>query len=208
MKNSSRLVFIFLLFASITFTSNAQDEDEKDLNNGTLEEQFDYVYDKSNKYNYNNKTYKVVRAEWIQSLKSHSLDSLAEVHKSLSASENTIATQKSEIEKLQTNLNNTQATLDTTREEKDSMALLGLQMSKTGYNMLLWGIIAALMIALLIFIYKFKNSHVVTKEAQERLVEVQEEYDNHRSVALEREQKVRRQLQDELNKRKHGNQSH
>ena len=34
--------------------------------------------------------------------------------------------------------------------------------------------------------------------------EVEEEYDEHRKKALEREQKVRRQLQDEINKQKKG----
>ena len=82
------------------------------------------------------------------------------------------------------------------------MALFGLQMSKTNYNVLLWSIIGILLVLLVFFIYKFKNSNSVTREAKKSLVETEEEFEDHRRVALEREQKVRRQLQDEINKQK------
>ncbi|MDX1316484.1 MAG: tRNA (guanine-N1)-methyltransferase, partial [Xanthomarina gelatinilytica] len=49
---------------------------------------------------------------------------------------------------------------------------------------------------------KYKNSHVITKEAKKALEEIEVEFEEHRKTALEREQKVRRQLQDELNKQK------
>ena len=82
------------------------------------------------------------------------------------------------------------------------MALFGMQMSKGGYNGLMWTIIAALLILLLFFIYKFKNSNAVTKQAKKSLLETEEEYEEYRRNSLEREQKVRRQLQDEINKQK------
>ena len=82
------------------------------------------------------------------------------------------------------------------------MSLLGLQMSKTSYNILMWTIIGGLLTLLLIFIFKFKNSNSVTKAAKKALAETEEEFEEHRRSALEREQKVRRQLQDELNKQK------
>ena len=96
----------------------------------------------------------------------------------------------------------TQDTLTATNTEKDSMALFGLQMSKTSYNMLMWAIIAGLLVLLITFIYKFKNSNSVTKDAKSALAEIENEFEEHRRNALEREQKVRRQLQDELNKQK------
>ena len=82
------------------------------------------------------------------------------------------------------------------------MALFGIQMSKGGYNALMWTIIAALLVLLMFFIYKFKNSNATTKQAKKTLLETEEEYEEYRRNALEREQKVRRQLQDELNKQK------
>jgi hypothetical protein len=66
----------------------------------------------------------------------------------------------------------------------------------------MWSIIGALLALLIFFVYKFNNSNVVTKEAKLALSEMEEEFEEHRKVALEREQKVRRQLQDEINKQK------
>ena len=54
----------------------------------------------------------------------------------------------------------------------------------------------------LFFIYKFRNSNAVTRAAKKSLEETELEFEEHRRTALEREQKVRRQLQDELNKNK------
>jgi hypothetical protein len=66
----------------------------------------------------------------------------------------------------------------------------------------MWSIIAALFALLLFFIYKFKNSNTLTRQAKFKLEEVESEFEEHRRIALEREQKVRRQLQDEINKNK------
>ncbi len=51
------------------------------------------------------------------------------------------------------------------------------------------------------FIYKFNSSNVLTTEAKKAFQDLQVEFDNHKKSAREREQKLARQLQDELNKR-------
>jgi LPXTG-motif cell wall-anchored protein len=75
-----------------------------------------------------------------------------------------------------------------------------MQMSKTGYNSLMWAIIAGLLGLLLFFIFKFKHSNVITKETKNSFSELENEFKEHRRVALEREQKVKRELQDLINK--------
>lgn len=130
------------------------------------------------------------------------MDSLKTVHKNLSETQAVVKTQAKEISDLKANLSNTQTDLDQTNTEKDNMALFGMQMSKTNYNVLMWSIIGGLLALLILFIYKFKNSNDITREANKNLAEIEEEFDEHRRTALEREQKVRRQLQDEINKQK------
>jgi len=75
-------------------------------------------------------------------------------------------------------------------------------MSKAIYKMVMWFIIAVLLALLAYFIYKFKNSNTITREAKKSLLDIEEEFEEHRKTAVEREQKVRRQLQDEINKQK------
>ena len=75
-------------------------------------------------------------------------------------------------------------------------------MSKTSYSLIMWLLIIVLLALLILFIYKFNNSNSVTRIAKNNLADIEEEFEEHRRYALEREQKVRRQLQDELNKQK------
>lgn len=204
MNQLKLLVLIILISISSTNTyaqSNQepnQEEETLSLNSGSIDNQFEFVIRRSNRY----QDYKVVKTNWLYTLKAHVIDSLKAVHDELDSTNLVVSEQQKEINDLKTNLSTTQASLDATNKEKDSMALFGMQMSKSGYNMLMWIIIAGLLALLVLFIYKFKNSNAVTKQAKKSLAEIEEEFEEHRKVALEREQKVRRQLQDELNKQK------
>lgn len=195
-------IFIFLFsFTAVAQTETAEEDDKLSLDSGTLENQFEYLTKRSNNWrDQRGQSYEVVRNEWIAKLKSHTLDSLKVLKKELLDTQNKVSSQSQEVEQLKSSLSNTKTNLEETNQEKDSMSLFGLQMSKGGYNTLLWSIIAGLLAFLFFFIFKFKNSNAVTKEAKLKLEEIEEEFEEHRRNALEREQKVRRQLQDELNK--------
>jgi hypothetical protein len=200
----SLAVLICLFLGTLgSFAQTTQEEETLSLDSGTIDNQFEYVIQKSSSWNdERGQPYKVMKRKWLYDLKSHTLDTLKAIHKELLDTQTIVLTQSKEITELKANLITTQGDLDKTVSEKNSMSLFGLQMSKTGYNVVMWTIIAALLAFLLFFIYKFNNSNVVTKDAKHALEEMEEEFEEHRKIALEREQKVRRQLQDELNKQK------
>ena len=190
---------LFFIVANAQQKTTEEDEDDTlSLTEGTIDNQFEYVIQKS----YNYQDYKNVKKTWLYQLKAHTLDSLKAIQNDLKTTQNTVDSLAQEITTLKSNLSETKTTLAETNEEKDNMALFGLQMSKSNYNVLMWSIIGVLLVLLLFFIYKFKNSNSVTREAKKSLVETEEEFEEHRRTALEREQKVRRQLQDEINKQK------
>ncbi|MCH4553024.1 MULTISPECIES: tRNA (guanine-N1)-methyltransferase [Aestuariibaculum] len=190
-------VFSFLFTATL-FAQTENDEDKLSLNSGTIDNQFEYAIQRSNNY----QDYKVIKKTWLYTLKAHTLDSLNAIQKNLNDTKAVVNTQAKEIDNLKASLSETQNTLNETNLEKDSMSLFGIQMSKGSYNVLMWSIIGGLLVLLVVFIYKFKNSNIITTEARKALSEIEEEFEEHRKVALEREQKVRRQLQDEINKHK------
>lgn len=190
--------FTLLCLTTAFAQDNSTDDDKLSLSEGTIDNQFEYVIRRSNNY----QEFKVVKKTWLYELKAHTIDTLNALHKELSDTQATVNSQSNEINQLKTDLSNTKTNLENTNKQKDSMALFGMQMSKGGYNALMWAIIAALFALLLLFIYKFKNSNSVTKQAKRTLLETEEEYEEYRRNALEREQKVRRQLQDEINKQK------
>ena len=204
MRYLNTFLLLICLLACLNFSqaqtqSNAaQSEPKLSLNEGTIDNQFEYVIRRSPRW----QDFKNVKTTWLYALKAHTLDSLKALHKQLDDTKTVVTTKQTEIDELKTNLSSTQSTLDATNIEKDSMSLFGLQMSKTAYNTLLWSVIAGLFAMLLFFIFKFKNSNSITKSARKALDETEQEFEEHRRTALEREQKVRRQLQDEINKQK------
>ncbi|EMQ94173.1 hypothetical protein D778_00888 [Xanthomarina gelatinilytica] len=191
-------------FNTLQAQTETSDEDDKlSLDNSTINNQFEYVLQKSGDFRgTNGSMYEAVKRSMLTTLQAHTNDTLKTLRKDLADTQAMVKTQANEISELKTNLSNTQASLEITTNEKNNMSLFGLQMSKSSYNVLMWSIIGILLAMLMLFIYKYKNSHVITKEAKKALEEIEVEFEEHRKTALEREQKVRRQLQDELNKQK------
>lgn len=206
--NPIKSLFFIVFTCLISFTSFSQTkqvDETLSLYKGTIDNQFEYVLKKSGNFKgTNGQPYEAVKRSMILALRAHTIDSLKTVHKNLAETQAVVKNQAKEISDLKANLSNTKTDLDKTNSEKNNMALFGMQMSKTSYNVLMWSIIGGLLALLLFFIYKFKNSNAITREANSNLAEIEEEFDEHRRTALEREQKVRRQLQDEINKQKKG----
>jgi hypothetical protein len=196
----------FSLFALIVFTAHSQTTDETEelsLSSGSIDSQFEYIFRKSGNFKgTNGQRYEAVKQTWLLTLKANVLDSLKTTYQNLDNLEATVVSQAKEIEDLKLNLSNTQTKLDNTIAEKDSMQLFGMQMTKPNYSLILWSFIGMLSALLLFFIYKYRNSNAITKQAKLTLAETEEEFEEHRRVALEREQKVRRQLQDMINEQK------
>ncbi|XMO86705.1 tRNA (guanine-N1)-methyltransferase [Algibacter sp. AS12] len=204
-KSLCLLIFSCLISFNSFSQTTTEDDDQLSLYKGTIDNQFEYILKKSGNFKgTNGQPYEAVKLSMLLALRAHTLDSLKTVHKNLAETKAVVSSQAKEILALKANLSNTQSDLETTNSEKNNMALFGMQMSKINYNVLMWSIIGALLALLILFIYKFKNSNAITRKANHNLAEIEEEFDEHRRTALEREQKVRRQLQDEINKQKKG----
>lgn len=190
-----KIQFITLITILISTFSFAQEPVQED---SSIVGQFDKIYRTSTTY----QTYKVISKEKYLQLKQNVLDSLKESKKILIEKENLLKVEKDNIQKTQNTLSKTQLDLETALNKENSMSLFGLQLSKTSYNLILWAIILLLFFGLLYFAYQFSKNNIVTKDALNNLVDVEQEFEKYRKKSLEREQKLRRQLQDEINKQK------
>jgi len=188
-----------LLFSFSAIAQNNPNEVKPSLNSGTIDSQFDYLYKKSPKW----EDYKSVKINNLFKFKKNISDSLKLGREKLREANATIAAQSSEIETLKADLGNTNNNLSAVTKEKDSISFLGIPMSKTGYNTILWSIIGVLAAATALFIGKFKRSNVITVDAKKGKAEIEEEFESYRQRSIEREQKLRRELQDEINKQKY-----
>lgn len=199
-------VLLALLILPVRLVQGQQDEAEQlSLDEGTIDSQFEYLYKRSGNYNAEGKRYEVVRLINLNKLRQNVIDTINEANKTKAELKATISTHETSITALNKQLEDTKSNLSAVTDEKDSISLLGAMVSKSTYNFILWTVIAALLLLLFLFIYKFRNSNYLTQEAKTKLSDLEIEYENHRRRALEREQKISRQLQDEINKYKKSN---
>ena len=162
----------------------------------TIEGQFDELVDKSGNW----EKFKLVKKESIYTFKKTLLDSIKGQKSLLREKLDTISVQSSRIKELNLNIQNLQSELDKEKNRNDSIDFFGLTIEKGVYSIIVWGIIAVLTILLVIFISRYTSSNSITRGALKDLEDLQNEYEEYRTKAIEREQKVRRQLQDEINK--------
>jgi len=190
---------LFIILFSFAIAINAQEkETEQTTTSGTIENQFDYLINKSNKY----KNYKVVKRESLFQLKKAVNDSLNLVKKDLKSTKIVLKEKEIEITTLTNSLSQTKKVVVELNNQKDSINFFGMLISKPVYNTTLWTIIGVFFAALLFFIFKFNNSNTTTKEINNKFLELEKEYEDHRQRSLEREQQIRRKLQEKLNKHK------
>lgn len=200
MKIAKTLFIAFCIMAFANIETHAQDSGS--LDEGTVESQFQYLEKKSGNYRANNIRYEVVRLFDLNKLRENVLDSINANSKNITELKATIAENENEINSLKTQLEETTNNLKTLTAEKDSISFFGVLLSKGAYKAIMWSTVFILLLLLLFFINRFRNSNFLTQQAKTALADLEQEYEQHRRRALEREQKISRQLQDELNKKK------
>lgn len=184
---------LIVLFMSMTAFSQGVQKDTL-----TLPEQFDKIYRTSTSY----QEYKVISKAKFQNLKTNVTDSLNILKKEVLNKDQLISSQRDSIRDIKKVSDTFQTNLNLTVAEKNNINFLGIGFSKSTYNIIVWSLIILLTIFLLYFSYKYKNSYEVTSEAKSNLEEVEQELATYKKKSLEREQKLRRQLQDEINKQR------
>ena len=166
----------------------------------TVIEQYDQVIESSGNYKNGAKRYKVIERTKLDRYRVQLTDTVTTLKTEITTLNKHIGDQTSEIASLNTNLTNTKTSLENTNLEKDSMNFFGSLMSKGSYQTMMLSIIGVLFLGLLLFIFRFKNSNSLTYEAKRKLEELELDFDDYKRKALEKEQKLGRQLQDERNK--------
>jgi preprotein translocase subunit SecF len=190
----------FLLLFSFIFITTAVycQANKKFIDTGSVKNQFDYLLNESNNF----QEFKVVKQQWILKLKSNVSDSISKTKITFSNNVKIISEQLKEIDSLTNEVASITNEFEKLNTEKQQVSFLGIKLEKSLYKSLTYTLILIFIGLFLFYFFKFKQSNVQTKEAKLSLKEVEEEYDEHRKKALEREQKIMRKLQDELNKQK------
>ena len=186
-------LFTAILFISISFAQKTKDTGETSIRG-----EFDRLYRVSTNY----KEYKVINKEKFLDLKQQVLDSSKASQNLLIEKNNLLKALELDNKKNLDVLTRTELTLETALQKENSISLFGIQLSKFIYNLLLWTLILLLLVLVIYLSFKFQKNNFLTKRAEQNLKNVEYEYEQYRKKALEREQKLRRTLQDEINKQR------
>lgn len=188
MKN----LFFFLGLSLILFQFNISAQEETPQG---LLENYDEIIDQSNNY----EDYKVVKKLRLKNFRNSLSKKLDELDKEIENYKSQLQEEENKIIDLQNQLEATQNNLDETTAQRDQILLFGSPISKEVYQTTMWGIIGALIILLILLLIKFKANNSATNEAKKQLETVDKEFEEYKRKALEKQQKLGRELQDQKN---------
>ena len=186
-------LFIFCLLMSVNTFSQKTKNDTL-----SLSKQFEQVYSRSSSY----KDFKVIRKSTFQNLKKNTLDSIKIIDEKLKIESQKNTGLEQEISsfakiRLEQDLELSEAIL-----EKKTISFVGLKLKKNTFKIIIWGIFLTLIILICYLSYKLKDGVKITSQAKKELTRVEEEFNSYKKKSLVRDQKLRRQLQDEINKQR------
>ena len=189
----SLYLFIFCLFVSVnTFSQKAKNDTLP------LSKQFEQVYSRSSSY----KDFKVIRKTTFQDLKENTLNSIKSIDEKLKIE----SLKNTRLEQEINNITKTHLELDLKLSnailEKNTISFIGLKLKKNTFKIIIWSIFFMLIILICYLAYKLKDGVKITSQAKKELTIVEEEFNSYKKKSLVRDQKLRRQLQDEINKQR------
>ncbi|MEK6492624.1 hypothetical protein [Myroides odoratimimus] len=164
----------------------------------TIDNQFNTLLNESTNWQKS----KIVEVEKLHQLQKNVNDSLTKLHLTIANNKDASLEHKESVESLASQLQITRDSLSTSLATTKNIEVLGISSEKSTFLTIVWAIIGILIIVLGIIYYRFKRSFSEIREVNRKLTETEEELEELRKSSLEREQRIRRQLQDEINKNK------
>ena len=181
------VIIIMLAFIiSVPKASTAQPSMPEILQTGTLEEQLDYIQERTQIYN----NFRAIREDMFLQVKKNSLDSLDGAKRVVNGLTAVLNSRDMEMDSLTVLLDDTREDLNLAIRNRDNIAFLGIPMSKTAYNLLVWLIIAGLAILLTLGSLIFTRNRVVTSKALRELEELNQEFESYRKSSREKREKL------------------
>jgi hypothetical protein len=104
------------------------------------------------------------------------------------------------VDSLKSDVSSKEQTLSQSTSKVDTISLFGINMAKSTYNLVMFGLVIGLGAALTIVILTTAKYKYEAKHRTELYEEIEEEYKNYKAKANEKELKLARELQTERNK--------
>ncbi len=156
------------------------------LDSANLDAQLDYIHENTRVYN----DYRAIRDDIFLKMRRNVKDTLNVAKLEVAELKSRLAERNNEIETLNTDLTRTKNEKDEAIRNRDSLSVLGIQMSKGLYNTILWFIILGLAAVAVLMVVLHRNSHKVTKEVQAELKTALDDFEEYRKSSREKYEKL------------------
>ncbi len=165
-------------------------------NPSTLREQFVFLKEESNTY----KDKKIIRETELNRFWTNVRDSLSQVHQQLALTKSNINARKAEIDTLNAKLESQREMVEESEHASTHISVMGIDILKNNFLSFFWITASVLTLLLLGALYQYRHSKMVTSKTQYNLRAIQRELEDFRKKSLEKERKLRRELQTERNR--------
>ncbi len=145
---------------------------------------------------------KLVKKSWLENLKNDFSVFLSDSEKELASAKASLSRTQTEMNLLQSEHNKIKEAYNRAQANGGEISILGIPMAKNLYHVLVLSVLFALVVLAGWFGYRYKKANEITQNSKGLLTDLEDEFETFKRSAIEREQKLRRQLQDEINKQK------
>ena len=184
------------LFSIALFIFTSSFSQQKDTS--SIKVKFNLIYNTSSSY----KEFKVIRKSRFVNLRDQVSDSVKLLNNELNLKEEKINTLEQDLNNINKVLLKNIAEKKAAIRLQNSILFFGMALDKSSYKIMVWMTFILLIVLLCYFIFKYKNSYLIILAAKEDLLEAENELVKFKKKSIESDQKLRRQLQDEINKQK------
>jgi hypothetical protein len=183
-QSRSLILVIVLLF--VYTNAESQTEMPDVFIKDPVKEQLKYIEEHTRIY----ENYRAIREDMFQKIKGNISDSLLLSGKKISGLNKTRLSLSNTIDSLKGSLETTKTNLAEMTRTKNSIRILGLEVSKTTYNSVLWTIIAGLLAVLLLGFLVFRRNLSVTSNTNKELQTLKNEFEAYRKSTREAREKM------------------
>lgn len=184
------------LFSIALFIFTSSFSQQKDTS--SIKGKFNLIYNTSSSY----KEFKVIRKSRFVNLRDQVSDSVKLLNNELNLKEEKINTLEQDLNNINKVLLKNIAEKKAAIRLQNSILFFGMALDKSSYKIMVWMTFILLIVLLCYFIFKYKNSYLIILAAKEDLLEAENELVKFKKKSIESDQKLRRQLQDEINRQK------
>jgi hypothetical protein len=192
------LVMLSLQTAFALPVKDIQAIQETPVSKTTVENRLNNLFQSSVDYN----DVKLVKKTSLEELRNDFLAFITKSENDLLRAETILNQKMKEINNLKISLQSANNKISEINKGDTQIAFFGVNIPKDLYHAIMWTLVLSLIVAVCFLTVRFKRANEITQNSKTILVDLEDEFETFKRNAIEREQKLRRQLQDEINKQR------